>query len=101
MLEKYVLIGHEPRLERDLLVWGQWMEFADRMVARTQVGDMRVSTVFLGFDHSFMGGPPLLFETMIFGGHGDIDGYQERCSTWEQAETQHAKAVEAARAALT
>lgn len=32
-------------------------------------------------------GPPILFETMIFG--GEHDQYQERCSTWEQARKAH------------
>ena len=54
------------------------------------------STVFLGLDHRFIDdGPPLLFETMIFGGDGDKD--QWRCSTWEQAEAQHRRAVELVR----
>lgn len=97
---KYILDGKTAKPEGDLLAWGRWMETADRIVAKTQVGNMRVSTVFLGLDHALMVGPPLLFETMIFGGHGEINGYQERCSTWDQAETQHAKAVDTARAAL-
>lgn len=46
-----------------------------------------VSTVFLGFNHSFGDNVPLLFETMVFG--GDFDGWQERCSTWQDAMEQH------------
>lgn len=38
-----------------------------RVVAQTQVGDRFVSTVLLGIDHAFMGGPPILWESMIFG----------------------------------
>lgn len=64
---------------------------AMRHVADDTVGDVRISTVFLGLDHSHGFGPPLLFETMIFGGvHND---HQARCSTWEQAEAQHAEAL--------
>jgi hypothetical protein len=64
---------------------------AARRVAETKIGYVVVSTVFLFLDHAFRGEPPQLFETMIFGGaHGQ---YQERCSTWEQAEAQHAEAV--------
>ena len=49
-----------------------------------------VSTVFLALDHSFgRAGPPLLFETMVFG--GKLDGEQERCATWDEAEKMHAK----------
>lgn len=61
-------------------------------VKRETVGEFDISTVFLGLDHSWGDGPPLLFETMIFG--GEHDGYQDRCSTWAEAEAMHAKAVE-------
>jgi hypothetical protein len=50
-----------------------------------------VSTVFLGLDHSFGGGPPLLWETMIFGGkHND---YQTRYTTYDEARLGHDLAV--------
>ncbi len=64
----------------------------NRRVANDQIGNVEISTVFLGLDHNFFDrGPPLLFETMIFGGeHND---YQERCSTWEQAEAMHKRAT--------
>jgi len=66
-------------------------QFSDkdaRRVAYTEIGDINVSTVFLGMNHRTMGpGEPLLFETMIFG--GDMDGELERCSTYAQAEEMH------------
>lgn len=38
-----------------------------RRVAATEIGDQRVSTVWLGIDHNFSDhGPPLIFETMVF-----------------------------------
>lgn len=49
-----------------------------------------VSTVFLVIDHAWQG-PPLLFETMVFG--GPFDGTQERYSTWERAAVGHQAAV--------
>ena len=52
--------------------------------------DVSVSTVFLYMDHSFSGGIPILFETMIFGGLHD--GYQERYINWEDSERGHSKA---------
>lgn len=61
-----------------------------RRVAGCRIGDADVSTVFLGLDHNWLGGPPLLFETMVFG--GEHDGYCQRCSTWKQAEVQHEEA---------
>jgi hypothetical protein len=55
----------------DWKAWAEWFETADRVVAKTKVGDAEVSTVFLGLDHAFMGGPPILYETMVFGGPDD------------------------------
>jgi hypothetical protein len=98
MADRYILEGHEPKPCEDLMEWARWFEAAGekRIVAQTEVGnDVKVSTVFLGLNHSWDGGPPLLFETMIF---GQPDSQQERCSTWEQAEKQHARIVELAKA---
>jgi len=77
-----------------LLEWAVWFKTADRHVAEDYlVRDVRVSTVFLGLDHRFYGdGPPLLFETMIFG--GPHDGYQRRYATWDDAERGHTDACE-------
>lgn len=88
---KYILKGKQIIKETDLIKWAEWFEKADRHVANTEIGNVRVSTVFLGLDHSFGGKIPLLFETMIFG--GKHDSYQERCATWEEAEIEHTKAV--------
>lgn len=65
-------------------------------VSQTEIDeDVRVSTVWLGLDHNFYGeGPPLIFETMIFG--GPLNDYQERYSTEEQARTGHNAAVKLA-----
>ncbi len=90
MGKHYILDGHEP-IDVDLMTWAQWFEHADRQVAHTEFPGGRVSTVFLGLDHSFGSGPPLLFETMIFG--GPEDGYCDRYTTWAEAEVGHAKAV--------
>lgn len=50
-----------------------------------------ISTVFLGFDHGFGQGLPILFETMIFG--GPYDQWQRRYCTWDEAEAGHRHAV--------
>lgn len=43
-----------------------------RSLAWTKLADGRtVSTVFLGIDHSFRSGPPVLWETMVFGNSDD------------------------------
>lgn len=90
---RYVLIGQTPVPEPDLGVWAHWFETEDRVVFQAEVGASIVSTVFLGVDYQFDDGPPLLFETMIFT-DGEAEDFQERCSTWMEAEAQHAKAVE-------
>jgi hypothetical protein len=87
----YILKGKEP-VSASLLEWGQWFGTADRHVNKTKVGDVDISTVFLGIDHNYGSGPPLLFETMAFG--GKLDQECERYSTWIQAEQGHQAMVE-------
>lgn len=77
----YILDGKTP-VPADLMAWARWYETADRSVAKSAVGPYRVSTVFLGLNHQFGEGPPLLFETMVFGPEGADDVWCERCSTW-------------------
>lgn len=84
----------------DVMTWAQQLETADRQVADTMLGDVRVSTVFLGLDHQHVpGGPPLIFETMVFG--GDLDDEMERYTTEAQAVAGHAYMVARVRAAQT
>lgn len=88
MMGQYILDGHKAVPATDPIAWGRWREKADCVVARDRRGRVTVSTAFLGRDHSFGEGEPLLFETMVLGGphHGE----QDRYSTWEQAEAGHA-----------
>lgn len=87
-MSNYILDEHgEPKLEPDIMKWSQWLETADRTVVRTEVGDVVVSTVFLGIDHSFGTGPPRLFETMVFG--GSLDEEQKRWHRRTEAEAGH------------
>jgi hypothetical protein len=88
---QYILDGHRPVPCDDLLEWGKFFESADRIVKSDMVKGVHVSTVFLGLDHSFGYGPPILFETMIFG--GPMDMYQERYRSWEGAVCGHDKAL--------
>lgn len=99
----FVLDGHKVRATRDMLEWARMFEdHAARTVAKSEIGGVEVSTVFLGLDHNFSGdGPPKLFETMIFQSKSDeLDGWCQRCSTWEQAEQQHDAACLVVRATL-
>lgn len=91
MTDMYVLDGKTPRKVDDLMEWAQAWGTMDRHVAKTTIGGALVSTVFLGIDHNHFDGPPLIFETMAFGWL--VDDYQERCSTWEEAEAMHGRAV--------
>lgn len=64
---------------------------AYKQVAMTTVGRTMVSTVWLGLDHNYSGGPPLIFETMIFGGPNDGDMW--RYATEEEAKAGHERVV--------
>ena len=89
----YILDEHTPKLAKDILEWARWFKVANRVVAKTRVGKLEVSTVFLGIAHAFGNNRPLLFETMVFGGSED---YQERYATWEEAEKGHDRVVKIA-----
>lgn len=94
MSEPYILNGHEA-IPCDALTWGKWMQENQniRHVKDEKVGEVRISTVFLGLDHAFgSGGPPLIFETMVFG--GELADEQDRYSTWDEAEAGHVAMVE-------
>lgn len=93
MSDHYILNGHDV-IKADLMEWAGWLEKADRHVAGTTVGGVRISTVFLGLDHQYGDGPPLLFETMVFAGEPGDDCYCDRYSTWDEAAAGHAKAVQ-------
>jgi hypothetical protein len=112
LILRYRLEGHTPvpDLDENPLPWAEWFETADRRVAETEVlddlvaqiavpelrpverGTSRISTVFLGLDHNHGGvGPPILFETMVFG--GPLDRECQRYATWDEAEAGHAEMV--------
>lgn len=46
--------------------WVALLTPENKRVAQTTVGQVWVSTVWLGVDHGFGGGPPIIFETMAF-----------------------------------
>ncbi len=65
-----------------------------RLIRQTNIGDVFVSTVWMGIDHGFgYSDWPIIFETMVFGiGHGDEEQY--RYATEEEAISHHEKLVE-------
>lgn len=58
-----------------------------KRVAFTKVGDIDISTVWLGLDHRYGDGDPVIFETMQFG--GDAGGDADRYCTLEEARAGH------------
>lgn len=96
--DHYILGPDNELVVADLLTWARWLETsgARRIVAKDEVHGKIVSTVFLGLDHQFgPGGPPLLFETMIFPSVTDYsEEYMERYSTWDEAAAKHKLIVE-------
>lgn len=87
--------------EATLAEWAAMIECCDRHVAETLIGTVRISTVFIGLDHRWLTpGPPLVFETMIFGDEnliGELDQSQCRYCTVDEAERGHRIMVERVR----
>ena len=88
MKPKLYTLKDRQVVEATMEEWSRDRAHRDHIVAQWTLGDVFVSTVFLGLDHRFGGkGPPQFFETMVF--EGPCHGHQERCSTWAEAEAQH------------
>ena len=87
MSGQYILKNKKIVKCDNLAVWAKYLEKADRKVARDSIGGVDISTVFLGLDHQFGDGPPLLFETLVFG--GPLDGEMSRYPSWDDALAGH------------
>ncbi len=97
----WVLRGHKAVPAKDVIEWGVFFEeIANRRVAedfirQPEQDPVRVSTVFIGMDHNFFSeGPPLLFESMVFG--GPLDETLYRYATWDEAEAGHRMLIDEA-----
>lgn len=98
-IDKYILdASGKPVPEPDLHKWAAWIERRERSVADERIGESRICTVFLALDHKFCdSGPPILWETMVFG--GPLNQETARCAgSREQAEAMHAEMVERVKA---
>lgn len=86
-----------PKQVDDIITWGRWFESSERIVRQEWIGNIWVSTVFLGLDHNFSDrGPPVLWETMCFSNRKAFnqDNCMDRCAgSWEQAEAMHEEIV--------
>ncbi len=71
-----------------LVEWINWMGNADRRIDCTEIGSVKISTVFIGLVMA----DPQLFETMVFG--GPLDGDSRRYRTLGEAKQGHHDLVE-------
>jgi len=98
----YVLgLDGEPVPVDDVQAWARWWETADRRIGFDAVGRYDVSTIFLGIDHNWGDGPPVLWETMVFdreGAHRFRDEWCHRYSSRDEAALGHAMTVSLVRA---
>lgn len=94
-----------------LMEWAKRFETGkdEKRVAETTLPNNRwVSTVWLGIDHAFGDGPPLIFETMVFSSQGKLDeidverwsteaealaGHEAMCLKWAVEDPESANAV--------
>ena len=91
--KKYILDKNHNLVETDLITWAKFFRSFERIVKQENLSSgVEISTVFLGLDHNWGEGDPLLFETMIFG--GDRNGKRWLWHTWEEAEKEHKKIVD-------
>ena len=88
MMGMYILAedGKTPVATDDIRVWGAFDRRASQKYDEV-APNIFVSTVFLGLDHSWYGGPPILWETMIFG--GAHDQWQDRYTSYDEAMIGH------------
>jgi hypothetical protein len=92
----YTLDERNQPVRVDLERWISWRpEFKNRrIVARDHVDGRVVSTVFLGLDHRFGDGPPVLWETMVFAGDPETGEITDFASTEDgERYTSHADAL--------
>ena len=80
----------------DVLEWSRVFRDKMRRVALTETPYGVVSTVFLGIDHQYGVGPPILFETMVF--NCPLDEIQQRYSLYKEALEGHEAVVRQVRA---
>lgn len=79
------------------LEWSKKLESIEyKRIAATDLPNGKlVSTVWLGLNHNFIDGPPLIFETMVFPAKGEADKRDwgeldcEHYSTLAEAEAGH------------
>src|SRR5438445_21957 len=87
LLDHYTLDEQgNPVLETDLIKWAIWFgeSMEQRRVGSTELGDIHISTVFLGSVHvskDFENDNEMLYETMVFGTDAHIARLMEISET--------------------
>jgi hypothetical protein len=95
-MSEWAMLKDKKVVRGEMMECAKWLEShpETKRVAATLIpfegGEIRVSTVFLGLNHSW-DQRPLWFETMVF--EGPNDGDMERYETFEQAEFGHDEMV--------
>ena len=85
---------NEPVRVENAFDWSNKFNEKMRRVALDEVNGVSISTVFLGIDHSFGSGKPLLWETMCFSHNLDYDQYQERYTSYKDTVEGHKQCVD-------
>ena len=77
--------NNKPVRSASVIEAAEWLDKNPerKAVKQENIGDIFISTVFLGLDHAWDSDIPVLWETMIFG--GEHDQYQERYTSYEDA----------------
>lgn len=96
MYHYYILEGKSVKRIYNVEEWSGWYEkLENRLIKRTTIRDVDISTVFLGkvASPSLANDPiPILFETMIFG--DVLDGFQKQYATYDEAIETHNRVCE-------
>jgi len=92
------LDGQPITMEAAELLFSDPARVIAKTIITTDRGQVEVSTVFLVLDHGYGDAPPVLWETMVFGGLDDM-GQLRYCSR-EAAVAGHAEAVAFCRSAI-
>lgn len=87
-MNNYIEIDGKVLIVDDFAEWMNVFYASDHHVMKTNLPDgVHISTIFLGVDHQYGEGPPILYETMVFG--GQHDEYTDRYHTREEAISGH------------
>jgi hypothetical protein len=92
----YILDENKNAVPTTSIEWAKFLHQKknERIVAKSNVGDYTISTVFIGLNHNWddYDDKAHIFETMIFD-HNHDDIYCSRTDTWKEAEKEHQNAI--------